>query len=461
MLLGVGVALGLSGHGALAAPVPAQSGGASQGWQDLPAGHQAYARLERLIALGLVEGYDQTAFRRGLTLSRYELALAVGKAVEKLREMARSVGEEAGLGGWVRAYNERQPSSRRLSDDDVRGLTELLAFLRDELTVLGYGDQLVLSTGQVRLTNRLSLEAGLARPAWRSDGTSGELVAKVAGTWQVLPQVLQVSGEVVQDGSRAGSSTSTGTGTGDDRLYRLGARLQLGSVRLDAGVHAGRADLAPGAWAGRTAAEASNGQAVGMGVAVSLGDTVITADRGQSGAVDGSSSTVTSVGVRYVSRPLAIRAEHQAVDLDELAQGSPSGHSASRTAVGVDIAFPGGTVRFGYSVEGRATSAAGGGGSASGGVAGGSGSGSSGSADPSSGASGSTGAGSSTGSPVVAAGQGGSEQTTRTADVGITYRLSAEASLLLGYRLIDFGGNDAGSPDSRTNIATAQVSIRF
>jgi len=57
-------------------------------FSDVPAGHWAYDALEQLSEAGLVDGYPSGFFSVSRRLTRYEVALSVVRALERLAEQA-------------------------------------------------------------------------------------------------------------------------------------------------------------------------------------------------------------------------------------------------------------------------------------------------------------------------------------------------------------------------------------
>lgn len=56
---------------------------AANPFSDLPAGHWAYASVAKLAAAGIVDGYPDGTFKGGRTMTRYEMAQIVAKALAK------------------------------------------------------------------------------------------------------------------------------------------------------------------------------------------------------------------------------------------------------------------------------------------------------------------------------------------------------------------------------------------
>ncbi|HWR42314.1 S-layer homology domain-containing protein [Sporomusa sp.] len=59
---------------------------AVQSFSDVPADHWAYQAVGKLAKAGLIDGYNDKAFKGDRTLSRYEFAIVVAKAIDKLEK---------------------------------------------------------------------------------------------------------------------------------------------------------------------------------------------------------------------------------------------------------------------------------------------------------------------------------------------------------------------------------------
>ncbi|WP_371377914.1 S-layer homology domain-containing protein [Sporomusa aerivorans] len=70
----------LAGMPALTNPVHAA---VTQSFSDVPAGHWAYDAVAKLAKAGIVDGYSDKTFQGNKTLSRYEMAFIVAKAMDK------------------------------------------------------------------------------------------------------------------------------------------------------------------------------------------------------------------------------------------------------------------------------------------------------------------------------------------------------------------------------------------
>ena len=72
LVLAMAMALGISATAFAANP-----------FSDVPAGHWAYASVAKLAAAGIVDGYPDGSFRGDRTMTRYEMAQIVAKALAK------------------------------------------------------------------------------------------------------------------------------------------------------------------------------------------------------------------------------------------------------------------------------------------------------------------------------------------------------------------------------------------
>ena len=72
MMLALALALGISGTALAANP-----------FSDLPAGHWAYGAVAKLAAAGVVDGFPDGTFKGDKTMTRYEMAQIVAKALAK------------------------------------------------------------------------------------------------------------------------------------------------------------------------------------------------------------------------------------------------------------------------------------------------------------------------------------------------------------------------------------------
>lgn len=58
-------------------------------FEDLPKGHPAYAAIEELVRTGILEGYPDGMFRGDKVITRYDLALSMARAAQRLEDLKR------------------------------------------------------------------------------------------------------------------------------------------------------------------------------------------------------------------------------------------------------------------------------------------------------------------------------------------------------------------------------------
>jgi len=128
-------------------------------FSDVPAGHWAYDALEQLSEAGLVDGYPSGFFSVSRRLTRYEVALSVVRALERLAEqasLAPASGEKMDVSELWLGYNQAHPD-RPLSPGLRDVLGNVVREFEPELVMLGYGKW-------TAVLNR----PGVGRPAGRS-----------------------------------------------------------------------------------------------------------------------------------------------------------------------------------------------------------------------------------------------------------------------------------------------------
>lgn len=446
--------------GLLTAAWPAAAAGP---FADVPAGHWAYNALEQLSEAGLVDGYPAGFFSGSRRLTRYEVALSVAKALERLSERvairppAQDPRDLADL--WSR-YNDAYPD-RPLPG----GLRDLLGTVvrefEPELSMLGYG---ALSAALQREPGAAVMRVEAAAAEQTPDGgahvaawehrADGDVTARLALGDYVLPGTRLLTNGGVSGGAAAPLSDMTETLSGvagvvpvtpylslrGERLLRsswqgeagvteVGASVRLGDVSLDGRVRS----VEPGFETGFRADD-PGGEAIGVGLTVPLGDLRLITGRDVVQRASDSVEHVTSLALEYnLFQTAQLRAQWQSVSLADLKQ------SRSRASVDVNLpVFEGGAVHVGLAYEGAP--------------------------DPDT-------AGISV-TTLAVAGLGwrlqenaearaaiaiqetgaGSQLTT---SLGLRYTLSPEAALRLGYKLIDFTDKDT------ENVTTAEFTIRF
>src|SRR5690625_1860264 len=99
-------------------------GSSAAPFDDVPAGHWAYEALEQLSSVGLIDGYPTGFFSGNRRLTRYEMALSLAGALERLTAaggFSPAESDEMYLEELVAAYNE-QDVRRALSASQVQTL---------------------------------------------------------------------------------------------------------------------------------------------------------------------------------------------------------------------------------------------------------------------------------------------------------------------------------------------------
>lgn len=178
---------------------------------DVPAGHWTYTVLEQLSAARLIDGYAPGFFSGARRLTRYEMALSLAGALERL----------IGAGGWS-------------SDDlDDRSLAEIIKQYNsahpDES--LSAGDSELLRAGLLEFTPELEV-LGYDVPAlepWQSTDN----------TWQLDPSIDYVARQLLRSDVGpatpllSGKDSFNGIATGDADGPRLQVGVERGTFVVD------------------------------------------------------------------------------------------------------------------------------------------------------------------------------------------------------------------------------------
>ncbi|HEX6971013.1 MAG TPA: S-layer homology domain-containing protein [Limnochordia bacterium] len=357
-----------------AGPAPAWAAG------DVPAGHWTYDVIQGLIERNLVSGLGPGGLRPDETLSRYELAWLLGRAVQRMREVASPGAEESDLSSLANRYNAQVPVPQRLEGGAVRALNAALAYFRVELEALGFSSE-----------EGAAVPGGGRAHLWDLDA----LAAKVgSATWPTLKAAPERPSSL-----------------------RLGAAMQWGDMEV-------AARLQPAGTAGGLTEPSAPAESAPIRTAASLQ---------RPGAQVASVEAVVTVGRRRL-------------DIDALRAVTQPGEAAPQLSLGVEVPISGGSVTVGYSLSYGAQ-----GGTEDGGDRP--------RARPEAGVAYEVSpkaravANLALGDAAVSEG--------RAADFGLEYRLSPEVSVLLGYRLIDFGGITGEAADQRAKVASATFAVRF
>ena len=437
----------------LAASFPVQAGAGP--FADVPAGHWAYQGLEQLTEAGLVDGYPAGFFSGSRRLTRYEVALTVAKALERLTALA--VSHDGGevptsITELWRAYNASHPQ-RPLTEPVRDVLSRAVAEFGPELAMLGYRNAPATAPGTADSVAR----RGSGREV---GGSRGQLEPEVSVVGPVeaaefaLPGAWPVLGGVAAVGQAAPlwglMETVTGAATvvpvtpylslrtvralrsswqGEAGATGLGASVRLGDVSLDGRLRS----VEPGFEAGL--GPGTGGEVMGVGLTVPLGDLRLIGGRDVVQRADEPAEHVTSVALEYsMAAGAQVRAQWESVSLTDLRD------ARQRTSVGLNLPVGLGAVHLGLAYEDGARGDA---------------------------------AGISVTTLTVAgfgfrvldnaeaqasfALQESAEGRQRAAALGLRYSLSPEAWLRVGYKLIDFTDTERDNE----NVATAELTIRF
>jgi len=430
-------------------------------FSDVPAGHWAYDALEQLSEAGLVDGYPSGFFGLNRRLTRYEVALSVVKALERLSEQASlAPGETMDVSELWLGYNQANPE-RPLSPALREVLGSVVHEFEPELVMLGYGRWTAVlerdpQAAVLRVEGAVGPPGGAAQvEAWerRADaeapgtlflsdyvlpgtpllgGPSGareaSLLRGITETWTGVAGVVPVTPFLSLRGERALRSSWDG----EAGMTTVGASVRLGDVSVDGRLRS----VEPGFGAGLS--EDSAGESMGVGLTVPLGDVRLITGRDvvqrlrdpEAGA---EVEHVTSWALEYGDgQSPQVRAQWQSVSLADLRQ------ARSRASVDVNVPVAQGAVHLGLAYEGQPRPDT---------------------------------TGISVTTLTVAgfdfrlldnaearaaiAFQDSEDGTQRTTSLGLRYTLSPEAALRLGYQLIDFTDKDS------QNVTTAEITIRF
>jgi len=122
----------------LAWVVPARAQQAPDKFPDVPEDHWAYKAIDSLRAKGIVIGYPDGQYRGKRTMSRYEFAVAVDRALKSLPAGPQGPGGDKGEMGDRGPAGERGPQGPTgISEEDLALLRRLIGEFRNELQTLG------------------------------------------------------------------------------------------------------------------------------------------------------------------------------------------------------------------------------------------------------------------------------------------------------------------------------------
>ena len=113
---------------------------AQEEFKDVPADHWAYNAVSDLHTRGIIDGYPDNYFRGKRTLTRYEFAIALKRALDKIAATPGATGPQgpAGSAGPAGADGAAGPAGPPgMTPDEVLALRNLTNEFRNELTSLG------------------------------------------------------------------------------------------------------------------------------------------------------------------------------------------------------------------------------------------------------------------------------------------------------------------------------------
>ena len=465
------------------------SGAFGASFTSFPEGHWVYEAMGSLAETSVLDEAVPT------TMNRFEAALLLSQAFQHMEQtddepyLRFGVSRPVTLADMVLQYNRSVPTNERMADDEVNWLTKLALEFEAELEVLGYAlteasngrvspfssvpglgydpvvrenlrrpylaasggllygsgsidtafeEEAVSVSRDLRITEpaqRPDLNginySGLAMVPWNQpssddptlglipissdflfgprvvdDQATGQSQGGFAGQLLVAPGI-SLEGEVMADpeGNFANGTMS------------LGATVRLGEVEVGGLVRTNASDLG---------LVGSENLGTAYGLSVRLGDLVVNTTRDEQPSlttVDQRQIT-TSLDLRYsLPNSAAITAGFRQTDgdlrsINEL--GAPS-----MTSVGFDLPIPSGRIRLGVASEWGL--------------------------DPNRAA-----------AANLDESGGGSESYSRTTtSLGLTYSFDTDTSFNLNYKLIDFSGFDGSTEEQKSNMATAEFTIRF
>lgn len=391
----------------------------SQLFTELPPRHWSYNAVRSLSTAGLVRE-PPDGFGAGLTVTRLEMALEVGEAMDRLRAASQGV-EAASLPVLVARYNRSAPTP--LGSEQMRLLEALALEFSPELGALGY--TVIPSPQSFRLEHP----------------SPGQLVPELDAVWLGFGERTALTWSAASLGLEPRRPDAAAEKTGElEQLALVNPELSLGA----------RIRLAPTVQVEGEVEPLGGRPGYRIGAGVDLGDVYISGgyDVPSTAALEsddpGQGSTLgngrTRWGVRWTAGDAEVTAAYEYVGLDQLRVLGAS-DLASRVELGVGVAVEGGVVRVGWSREAQNLPPAAG-------------------AVPTAPSSGDQDEPSGEDEAPEEGATSPFRQVNTT--LRLTYDLSSVASLTLGYQLIDFTGADGATfRDAATAEAMAEFTLRF
>lgn len=205
---------------------------------DVPAGHWTYGALEQLSAAGLIDGYPPGFFSGARRLTRYEMALSLAGALERLT----TDGGSMAAGGSMTANGSRIANESKTAEAEESSLAELIRQYNEANPdkLLGPGESELLRAGVVEFKPELEV-LGYAVPAadpWHLSDTRWRLDATIGGIARDLLQRAATQSERRTVGPGADSvergafGSSLGvSGSGDSRLQAAAGKDGLSHIQ--------------------------------------------------------------------------------------------------------------------------------------------------------------------------------------------------------------------------------------
>ena len=123
-----GLTLSVSGT-AFAAEAGADS------FSDVPQGHWAYDALDFLAKDGVIEGMGDGTFQGNRTMTRYEMASIVAKAMQK---QGLGIGDQAVLDKLAGEYGAELATLKKQTDQNTKDINDLKKGIAGKLDVDGF-----------------------------------------------------------------------------------------------------------------------------------------------------------------------------------------------------------------------------------------------------------------------------------------------------------------------------------
>ena len=217
----------------LSLAAPAANAQTAEMFKDVPSDHWAYQAVENLRQAGIVIGYPDGYFRGKRTLTRYEFAVALDRALKKIESRPRDlqVGPVGPPGPQGPAGPAGPAGPPGMTPEEVAQLRRLAQEFREELTALGNNmravqnrlDQLAKEVADLRARiDRMPVISGNAFVGFRGDVFNGDYVDKdgrvnpLGNEQQAVVHLFRVG---VDANVAGGAQVSAGLTTGNYKNY--------------------------------------------------------------------------------------------------------------------------------------------------------------------------------------------------------------------------------------------------